>query len=83
MTKILKLLFFNTCRRGEANCKYFHPPKHLSLQVINMGRNNKRMKSEMMAKIKMQYQQQQVTILLPHGMCYSLKGVLFRANLSI
>ena len=29
-----------------------------------MGRNNKRMKSEMLAKIKMQYQQQQVTILL-------------------
>ena len=27
-----------------------------------MGRNNKRMKSEMLAKIKMQYQQQQVTI---------------------
>ena len=47
------------CRRGEANCKYFHPPKHLSLQVINMGRNNKRMKSEMLAKIKMNYQQQQ------------------------
>lgn len=50
------------CRRGETNCKYFHPPEHLSLQVINMGRNNKRMKSEMLSKMKMQYQQQQAAV---------------------
>ena len=49
------------CKRGEENCRYFHPPKHLALQVINMGRNNKRMKQEMLSKMKLMQQQQQTT----------------------
>ena len=37
----------------EHFCRYYHPPKHLGLQVINMGRNNKRMKQEMISKMKL------------------------------
>ena len=39
-------------------CQYFHPPEHLCQRVINMGRNYERMRSEMLAKIKIQHQQQ-------------------------
>lgn len=41
------------CTRGEAACKYFHPPEHLALLVINAGRNNKRLRKEMASKISM------------------------------
>ena len=51
------MIFRPKCKRGEEGCRYFHPPKHLGLQVINMGRNNKRMKQEMISKMKLAQQQ--------------------------
>ena len=35
-------------------CKYFHPPTHLRLLVINAGKNNKRLRSEMEERYKRQ-----------------------------
>ena len=51
-------------RRGgggcsRPNCKYFHPPTHLRLLVINAGKNNKRLRSELMTSMQQQQQQQQ------------------------
>ena len=39
------------CRRPY--CKYFHPPTHLRLMVINAGSNNLRLRSEIMTKQKL------------------------------
>lgn len=33
-------------------CRYFHPPENLAQIVINAGRNNKRLRSEMETKLK-------------------------------
>ena len=63
------------CKRGSDACKYFHPPKHLGLQVINAGRNNKRLRQEMASKMKvlhhLQSQQQQQSLLQQQNLASS------------
>ncbi len=54
-----------SARRGgcsRTNCKYFHPPTHLRLLVINAGKNNKRLRSELMTSLQQQQQQQQAVL---------------------
>lgn len=71
----LKVRVHLVARRGchRTNCKYFHPPTHLSLLVINAGKNNKRLRSEMKAK-----RQQQLNAEQCHQQQVSLQLALLR-----
>ncbi len=58
-------IFSHSSKRGgctRTNCKYFHPPTHLRLLVINAGKNNKRLRSELVTSIRHQQQQQQAAM---------------------
>jgi len=48
----------NSAKRGctRFNCKYFHPPMYLRLQVINAGKNNKRLLNKMLQRRPSQQQ---------------------------
>ena len=58
-------IFSRTSKRGgctRTNCKYFHPPTHLRLLVINAGKNNMRLRSELVTSVRHQQQQQQAAM---------------------